>query len=159
MLLISQRSGIPFLATIRKSLPEIFSNLNLVKGSKFLELGCGDGIVTCTAVKDYGLIGKGVDINFILIIFAKLKAIKMGISDRTEFIRQDICTTDFAWADVIYLYLLPRYISSDKIKNKFTTEVKPGTIVISHGFPIPYFDKRQIKLIPTKDYETYVYKI
>lgn len=128
-------NGAPFVPSKDKDVDEIFRKVGLKKGMKFLELGCGDGRVVCKAVKNYGVIGRGVDVSWLWLICARVRAHIMGIHKQIVFRKEDIRMTDIAWADVIYLYMMPRFL--DKYAEVIFAKCRPGTLVISYTFDIP----------------------
>ena len=71
------------------------------------DLGCGDGRILITAAKKYGTRGVGIDIDPKLVEKAKQKAIKNRVDKQLEIYLQDLFISNFADADVIFIYLLP----------------------------------------------------
>ncbi|MEL6463063.1 MAG: class I SAM-dependent methyltransferase, partial [Cyanobacteria bacterium J06621_15] len=71
------------------------------------DLGCGDGRVLIAAAKKYGTRGVGIDIDPTLIQQAKQKAIDNKFDKQLEFHQQNLYSSNFADADVIFIYLLP----------------------------------------------------
>ncbi len=155
-LVFSSVMGSPYVPTKKQELLDFLKEAALKKGDIFLELGCGDGRVVRTAVEAYGVKGVGVDINMLLILWAKLKA-KLSHTKGIEFRVQNIFKTDASHADVIYLFLMPELIA--KLALKLKKEIKKNCVVMSHGFKIAGWDKYIVKTIPHKPFPTYYYKI
>lgn len=126
--------GAPFVPTKTSDIDDILQRANLKPDIRFLELGCGDGRVVCQAVKKYGVQGRGVDISRLWLSFARIRAWKLGVSKKVEFMHEDIRHTDVAWADVIYLYMMPKYL--EKNAASLFARCRPGTIVISYVFEV-----------------------
>lgn len=154
--LFSDLKGAPFVPTASKKIKEILKQANLKKDQVFLELGSGDGRVVREAVKDYYVQGIGIDVNPFLIILSKIFARIQKIPN-IEFLRLNIFNYNFKFADVIFMFMLPKTIN--KLKKKFLDECKKGTLVISHGFKIEGFEERLIKKISDEPYPTYFYKL
>lgn len=148
--------GAPYVPIRTKDLDTIARALTPEKGSHFLELGSGDGRVLCTFVKRFGLVGRGVDVSPLWNTLARLRAWWMGVS--VDIQRKNICDTDFAWADTIYVFMLPKFLKSVGFEQKLE-ECRPGTTLISHGFEIYHHRLVQIMSIPTKSYKTWVYEV
>lgn len=146
--------GAPFVPTSAGVVKEILSRARLKKGSMFVELGCGDGRVTRTAVREFGVRGVGVDLNPMLIWFARLMT--RGLKN-IRFIRENLFKVDLRQADVIFLFLLPETLV--KLGPKMEKECKKGTIVISHGFKIKGCESKLIDEIQRKVFPTYYYKV
>ncbi len=151
-LIYSSAMGSPYVATRKKRIEEILEGAQLKKGKSFVELGCGDGRIVRTAVKLYKVKGTGIDINPLLIFWAKLLG-KKGI----DFKVKNIFDTDLTKADYVYIFLMPKLIK--KLSIRMDNELKKGAIVISHGFDIEDWKKRLIKTKKTIPFPTYYYKI
>lgn len=132
--------GAPFVPSRGKDVTEILTSISLKKGDKFLELGCGDGRVVCEAFKKYGVQGRGVDVSILWLIFARFRARLLGIGDSVDFRCEDIRQTDIAWADVIYLYMMPTFL--EKYSAEIFSKCRPGTRIVSYVFDIPYLKEK-----------------
>ena len=55
-------------------------------------------------------------------------------ADRTTFVWQDVLKTDLSAATVVTLYLFPEL--NAKLATKFLVELRPGTRIVSHRFPV-----------------------
>jgi hypothetical protein len=106
-----------------------------VAASDFLiDLGSGDGRIVLTAAKVFGARGFGVEIKEDLVRKANEAAHKEGVGDRVKFMKADLFKTDISQATVITMYLLPDTVNL--LKDKFLTELKPGTRIVSHDYPL-----------------------
>ena len=99
-----------------------------------IDLGSGDGRIVLTAAKVFGARGFGVDINEKLVREANESAKKEGIADRVHFTTQDLFKTDISRATVLTMYLLPNTVNM--LKDKLLSELKPGTRILSHDYPL-----------------------
>ncbi len=148
--------GAPFVPTKSADIDDILQKANLRPGMKFLELGCGDGRVVCQAVKQFGVVGRGVDVSRLWLGFARIRARRLGIDKDVEFIHENIIQTDVAWADVIYLYMMPRFL--EKHAQSIFAKCRPGTVVISYVFEIACLTGHS-KQTTTNMTPSFVYKI
>jgi hypothetical protein len=106
-----------------------------VSAADFLiDLGSGDGRIVLTAAKVFGARGFGVEIKEELVKRANEAAQKEGIADRVKFLKQDLFKTDISQASVITMYLLPETVNL--LKDKFMSELRPGTRIVSHDYPL-----------------------
>jgi len=87
-----------------------------------------------TAAKVFGARGFGVDIKENLVRQANEAAQKEGLGERARFFKQDLFKTDLSQATVITMYLLPDTVNL--LRGKFLAELKPGTRIISHDYPL-----------------------
>ena len=106
-----------------------------VAASDFLiDLGSGDGRIVLTAAKVFGARGFGVEIKEDLVKRANEAAQKEGLADRVKFMKADLFKTDISQATVITMYLLPDTVNM--LKEKFIGELRPGTRIVSHDYPL-----------------------
>jgi ribosomal protein L11 methylase PrmA len=97
------------------------------------DLGCGDGRIVVTAVKDFGAkSGVGIDIDPQRIAEARENAKTAGVADKVKILEADLFETDISEATVVTLYLLPSL--NVKLQPKLMKELKPGTRIVSHAF-------------------------
>jgi hypothetical protein len=99
-----------------------------------IDLGSGDGRIVRTAAKVFGARGFGVEIKENLVREANAAAQREGIADRAKFYQQDLFKTDLSPATVVTMYLLPDTVVL--LKDKFLAELKPGTRIVSHDYPL-----------------------
>ena len=99
-----------------------------------IDLGSGDGRIVLTAAKVFGARGFGVEIKDELVVKSNESAKKEGLADRVRFMKQDLFKTDMSQATVITMYLLPDTVNL--LKDKFVNELKPGTRIVSHDYPL-----------------------
>ena len=106
-----------------------------VSSNDFLiDLGSGDGRIVLTAAKVFGARGFGVEIKEDLVKRASEAAKTQGLADRVKFLKQDLFKTDISQASVITMYLLPDTVNL--LKDKFMSELRPGTRIVSHDYPL-----------------------
>ena len=99
-----------------------------------IDLGSGDGRIVLTAAKVFGARGFGVEIKDALVQRSNEAAQKEGLADRVKFLKQDLFKTDLSPATVITMYLLPDTVNL--LKDKFLNELRPGTRIVSHDYPL-----------------------
>ena len=99
-----------------------------------IDLGSGDGRIVLTAAKVFGAKGFGVEIKDELVTLSNEAAKKEGVADRVKFIKADLFKTDISQATVLTMYLLPNTVNM--LKDKLLTELRPGTKVLSHDYPL-----------------------
>jgi hypothetical protein len=99
-----------------------------------VDLGSGDGRIVLTAAKVFGARGFGVEIQEKLVALSNEAARREGVADRVRFINQDLFKTDISQATVLTMYLLPNTVNM--LKDKLLAELRPGTRVLSHDYPL-----------------------
>lgn len=147
--------GAFYVATNQKEIDIFLKAANLKKGQYFLELGSGDGRVLRTAAIQYGVFGKGIDINPSLNWIANFLSKRSGLKN-IEFRTENVKKTDFRKADVIYVFLMPKLIRT--FQDRLLKESKKNVLVITHGFNMHSMDKYLVKTIERKPFSTYFYQ-
>jgi SAM-dependent methyltransferase len=99
-----------------------------------VDLGSGDGRIVRTAALVFGARGFGVEIKDELVRQSNADAAREGIAERVKFINADLFKTDISQATVLTMYLLPHTVNL--LKEKLLGELKPGTRVLSHDYPL-----------------------
>ncbi len=151
----SHLKGAPYVPTTHKEIGLILQSYKMKRGDKFLDLGCGDGRVSLKAAQLYKVKATGIDINPLLINWAKIQA-KIKKVKNIEYVVGNILDIKLSSFKVIYVFLMPDIIK--KIAPKFRLELKKTTIIISHGFKIDGFDNYLFKTIKHKPFSTYFYR-
>lgn len=110
---------------------EVMMNISDIGPTDYvIDLGTGDGRIVIAAAKR-GATGMGVDLDPELIAIAKANAETEGVSDKIDFVIQDLFETNLSQATVITLFLNEEV----NIKLRPTLlKLKPGTRIVSHNF-------------------------
>jgi ribosomal protein L11 methylase PrmA len=103
---------------------------NVTAGDVVYDLGCGDGRIVITAVRDFGARGVGVDIDPVRIAESRENARQAGVTDRIRFLIEDLFMTDIGDATVVTLFLSQEINLA--VRSKLQRELKPGTRIVSH---------------------------
>ena len=144
----------PFVPSSSKKVKEILKIADLKRGQVFVDLGSGDGKVVMRAVKDYGVIGIGVELNILLNLYARFMARIFKLRN-IRFIIAHLYTYDLRNAQVVYIFLFPQMMTV--LARKIKKECKQGTLIIAHGFQLPGFTPFQ--QIDTSPFPTYFYRV
>jgi hypothetical protein len=97
------------------------------------DLGSGDGRIVVEAARR-GARAIGVDIDPTRVAEGRRNAAEAGVTSRAEFRQGDLFATDLRSATAVTLYLLPTL--NVKLRPKLFDELRPGTPVVSHNFPM-----------------------
>jgi len=124
----------PYVPTPTVIVAELLKMGDIKPTDTVLDLGSGDGRLVITAAKQYGARGWGIDYQEHLVRLANDNARKEGVADRVKFIGGDLFKADMRDATVVTLYLLPGTVT--KLIPKFLAELKPGTRIVSHDYPL-----------------------
>jgi len=146
-------SGAPWVATRLPTIRMMCDLAELKPGDRVLDLGCGDGAILLVAAKEYGAVCFGVELNPLLVRFARFKARRAGVADRVTITRGNMHTADLPDVDVVMLYLLPKATArvERRLKQRY-----PHVRVISHGFQLqdtPQQSERKQEKVTVRRYE------
>ena len=124
----------PYIPSPQSVVADMLRYANVGPNDFLIDLGSGDGRIVRTAAKVFGARGLGVEIKENLVREANEAAQKEGIGERAKFYQQDLFKTDLSPATVVTMYLLPDTVVL--LKDKFLAELKPGTRIVSHDYPL-----------------------
>lgn len=124
----------PYVPTPERIVAELLRMAEIKANDFVIDLGSGDGRLVINAAKQFGARGWGIDIQDFLVKLANENAEKEGVGDRVKFIKGDLFEASVAEASVVTLYLLPNTVT--KLIPKFLAELKPGTRIVSHDYPL-----------------------
>ncbi len=117
--------------------PVVYEMLQLAQVTRddvLFDLGSGDGRIVILAAQKYGARGVGVELDPKLVATSRQIARDAGLADRVAFIEGDLFTADISEATVVTLYLSTG-VNRD-LEPKLRRELRPGTRIVSHQFPI-----------------------
>lgn len=99
------------------------------------DLGCGDGRILFTAVEEFGIPrAVGFELNPRMVESTRLKIEDKGLDGRIKVVEGNFFEEDLSEASVITLYLTTS--GNAKLRPKFHDELRKGTRIVSHDFPI-----------------------
>lgn len=104
------------------------------KDDMVYDLGCGDGRIVLTALKEFGAPrGVGLDINPDLIERCQRNAERAGLADQTQFRVEDVLKIqDLSEASVVFLYMGDEL--NLKLRPVLRATLRPGARIVSHCF-------------------------
>ena len=148
------RADVPYVPTANEVVEQMLKMAKVSGKDIVYDLGSGDGRIPITAVKKYNALrATGVEINPDLVKKSQDNAKKAGVSDRVNFLQQDLFKTDLSDATVVTLYLLPEV--NLKLRPKLLRELKPGTRIISHAFDMGEWEAERVEQVRDKNGRRY----
>lgn len=132
----------PFVPTPMDIVEKMLELAKVSKTDVLFDLGCGDGRIVITAARKYGAHGVGIDFDPQRIKESIASAKKARVEKLVEFRLQDVTKADFSRATIVTLYLLTE--SNRILRPLLEKQLKLGTIVVSHDYEIPGWEKKQI---------------
>ena len=127
------RTGLPFVTTPAWAAAWLENNLQLNQRDIFFELGCGDARVSAALAKKYPSTKfVGIEIQWWPFLLAKWRTRKIV---NVKIIRGDIFKHDLSPATYVYGFYITNFV--DKLAPYLQKVMRPGTTVVSYGFPLP----------------------
>jgi len=125
-----RKPDVPYEPTPQNVVDLMLKLANVHKGDVVYDLGCGDGRIVITAIKNYGATGVGIDIDPIRIAESVQNARLAGVMDRAIFRNEDLYEADIRNATVVALFLWRA--ANLKLRPKLLRDLRPGTRVVSY---------------------------
>lgn len=138
-MIVSLAPFVPSMFDVVKQMLEIAQVRN---DDVVFDLGCGDGRILFSAVKDYGVkkaVGYEIREDLYNGVLQKIK--KERLEGRVHVVNDDLRKADLSKASVITLYLTTS--GNGTLKPKLVKEAKAGTRIVSHDFRIPGWEYTQ----------------
>jgi len=98
------------------------------------DLGSGDGRIVILAAQKYGARAVGIELDHGLVEISRQIARDGDVEQKATFVEGDLFTTDISAATVVTLYLSESV--NRRLEPKLRGELRPGTRIVSHQFPI-----------------------
>lgn len=133
VLVIGHLKGAPYVPSNKEKVNTMITLAELKEHERIVDLGSGGGALVFAAAKK-GVYATGVEFNPFLVLFSRIRARWQGLSHVVSIEQKDFRDYSLAHTDVVFLYLWPSTVAA--LREKFLRELKPGSRIISHAFPI-----------------------
>lgn len=130
----ARQPDVIFVPTRESVADEMLRLAGVTSADVVYDLGSGDGRVVILAAQKYGARGVGVELDPRLVKVAREVAREGEVEERVRFIEGDLFAADISPATVVTIYLSPTV--NARLEPKLRRELRPGTRVVSHQFPI-----------------------
>jgi len=144
---------VPFVTTPVEVVKAMLEMAEINADDILYDLGSGDGRISISAAREYGIRSKGVDIDADLVRLANNNAKEAGVNHLVSFIEGDLFKLDFSQATVLTLYLFPDI--NLKLRPRIL-EMKAGTRIISHRFDMGDWEPDKVQKIKLPDGKEHV---
>jgi SAM-dependent methyltransferase len=126
--------GIYFAGTPQPIVDAMLRLAHVTAADVVYDLGSGDGRIPIIAAQKYGARGVGIELQPHLVELSRQIAREGGVADRVTFLQGDLFAADLSAATVVTLWLNDRM--NARLEPKLKRELKAGTRIVSHQFPI-----------------------
>ena len=137
---------VPFVRTTPEVIERMLEMAQVKPGDVVYDIGSGDGAIIIYAAKKFGVKGVGIEIDEDLVLKARDNAFREKVEHLVQFRAQDAFTADVSPATVVTLYMLPEF--NAKLRPMLERQLKPGTRVVSHDYPIEGWVPDRVERVP-----------
>jgi hypothetical protein len=131
----SDESVAPYVPTPINVVKSMLKIVGAGPGDILVDLGCGDGRILTMAVEEFNVDKAiGYELNKRLADTSLNNIIGKDLTHKIEVINSNFLEADLSSATIITLYLTTS--GNAKLRPKFVKELRDGTRIISHDFPI-----------------------
>ena len=150
-------TGVPYYPTSKAAYREILELLPENKSFRFIDLGCGFGPLLLFLAKHRPL-GSfvGSEISLLPFMLAWLRT-KLAAKARISIAYKSFWDISLADFDVVYAFLAPGPM--EKLWEKASSEMKPGSVFISNTFVVPAKPQKVIELRDERGCTLYIHEI
>jgi len=146
---VAHPDEIPYVTTPAAIVDAMLSIAGVGDKDYLFDLGSGDGRIVIAAATQFHARGVGIELDGTLVDQSRESAAREGVSDRVEFLQQDIFSSDFRDATVLTMYLLPE-VNLD-LRPRILFGMRPGTRVVSHDWDMGDWEPDDRRVIPTSE--------
>jgi hypothetical protein len=125
----------PYVPSPQNVVEEMLTVAHAGPGDILYDLGCGDGRILMTAIEKFNVDrAVGFELNPKLFESTRTKIIDKGLNDKIKIYNENFFKADLTNATIVTLYLTTS--GNSKLRPKFIKELKNGTRIVSHDFPM-----------------------
>lgn len=125
---------LPYVPTPEDKIETIVAWAEVKPGQKSMDMGAGDGRLVIAMAKA-GATAYGIEIQEKYARRAKAAIAQSGLQGKAFVENRDFWKEDLGSYSIITIYGMAMIM--ERVSEKLTQELQPGTIVISNGFPLP----------------------
>lgn len=126
-----RKPDVIYLPTPQEVVDEMLRVAEVGPGDVLYDLGSGDGRIPITAARRWGTRGVGIEIDPLLVDYARYAAAESGVDHLVNFAEDDMFEADLSQATVVSLYLLPDL--NLRLRPKLLG-LAPGTRIVGHNY-------------------------
>jgi SAM-dependent methyltransferase len=121
------------------------------------DLGCGDGRILISAVRNYHCRAVGVELSRDIYDRTCQRIKSLGLTDQISIVHGNALHTDFSAADVVTLYLMTS--TNERLRPQMEHYLKPTARVVSHDYEVHGWrpDKEEVVSVDGRPHRIYLY--
>lgn len=148
---------VPYYPTSRSAYALILAELPTDRPFSFVDVGCGFGDLLLFLAKQRpnGRF-EGIELGPLPLLVARAKAILRRQTNLSVYCR-DMWRTDFTQFDYVYTFLSPA--AMERIWEKVSHEMRPGTTFITNSFPVPHPADEELAVRDERNGTLYIHRL
>ncbi len=149
----------PYVTSPQPVVDQMLKLAGLKTGETIYDLGCGDGRILFSAVKNFNAKAVGVELSETLVRRTRDQSEALGLTGQVKVIQGDMMQVDLKDADVVALYLITE--ANDHLRPKLEKELKAGARVVSLEFKMRGWKPSKVEKVEAHrhPYTIYVYEM
>ena len=145
--------GAGWVPTPRRVVRRMLRLAGVGPGDTLFELGSGDGRIMFMAAREFGAEAVGIEADPLRVLLTLAWIRLTGLTGRVSVLWGNFFKKDLGAASVVTVYQSTEI--NNRLKDKFTRELKPGTRVVSHAFMFDGWEPAKVD----EESEVYLYVI
>ena len=122
--------GAPWTPTPQETVRRMLELANVTKDDTVVDLGSGDGRIIIMAAKEFGAKAIGIEVDLFRIIWSRWNIQRSGVQEKVQVVKGNFFDLDLLEATVVTVF--QRIGTNNRLKAKLTSELNPGTRVVSY---------------------------
>jgi precorrin-6B methylase 2 len=130
---------------------------NLKPTDVVYDLGCGDGRILITAVRNYHCRAVGIELSRDIFDRTSARIKALNLTDQIQIQQGNALHTDLSAADVVTLYLMTS--TNERLKPQMEKYLKPGARVIPHDYEIHGWkaEREEVMTVDGRPHKIFLY--
>jgi tRNA G37 N-methylase Trm5 len=151
-------SKVPYFPTPYEIVRRMLRLANVKPGEVVYDLGAGDGRIVIEAAKNFGARGVAIELHPRRVEKIRENVRLNEVKRMIDVVQGDFYRVSVNNADVVTLYLLTE--TNAILRPKLERELKPGSRVVAHDFPVPGWAPKKVIYVRFKDgvHKIYLYE-
>lgn len=152
-----QKGDVPFVPTLRRNFKKTYEFLDLSEGDRMVDIGSGDGRVLLYGARRFEGKFVGVELNHVLILMAKFRALLTPGSKKIEWIRGNYMDIDYSQFNKVFMFNMTSKMPP--LVEKLEKELPTGSKVVSFVFPVESDKFEEVCVEKVGRKKLYCYKV
>jgi protein-L-isoaspartate O-methyltransferase len=140
---------VPYVPTPMKVAERMLELAKVTRNDVVYDLGSGDGRIVILAAQKFGAHAVGIELDPERYEKSSARIRELGLASRAKILHEDMFKANIHDATVVTLYLLTTV--NEDIRPMLEKQLRPGTRVVSHDFPMIGWTPEKTEEIKVED--------